>query len=79
MTPQERADFISDVAAAIQLLPPVLSPDEQRWVRMAIQREAEKAALRKAIIEKTLGGLVWSLIVGIGYLILDFFKNHGFK
>ena len=79
MTPSERADFISDVAAAIHSIPPILSEDEQRWVKMAIQREAESAALRKAIIEKTLGGLVWAALVALGYLVVDFFANHGFK
>lgn len=79
MTPSERAEFIADVAAAIHSIPPILSEDEQRWVRMAIQREAERAELRRAIIEKTLGGLAWSLIVALGYLVVNFFKNHGFK
>lgn len=79
MTPQERAEFIADVAAAIQAVPAALTDDEQRWVRMAIQKEAQSIELRKAIIEKTLGGLVWALLLGLGYLIADFFKNHGFK
>lgn len=79
MTPEERAEFIADVAAAIREIPVKLSDDEQRWVRLAIQREGERAVLRKAIIEKTLGGLVWSTIAAIGYLFVDFVKNHGFK
>lgn len=79
MTPQERAEFIADVAAAIQAVPAALTDEEQRWVRMAIQKEAQSIELRKAIIEKTLGGLVWALLLGLGYLIADFFKNHGFK
>lgn len=79
MTPAERAEFIADVAAAIQAVPATLSDDEQRWVRMAIQKEAQSIELRKAIIEKTLGGLVWAALVGFGYLLVDFFKNHGFK
>jgi hypothetical protein len=79
MTPEERAEFIADVAAAIRAVPATLTDDEQRWVRMAIQREAQSIELRKAIIQKTLAGLAWSAIVGLGYLILDFAKNHGFK
>lgn len=79
MTPSERAEFIADVAAAIQAVPATLSDDEQRWVRMAIQKEAQSIELRKAIIEKTLGGLVWAMLLGLGYLVVDFFKNHGFK
>jgi hypothetical protein len=79
MTPAERAEFIADVAAAIQAVPATLSDDEQRWVRMAIQKEAQSIELRKAIIEKTLGGLVWAALVGAGYVIVDFLKTHGLK
>jgi hypothetical protein len=76
MTPAERAEFISDVAAAIQAVPTTLSDDEQRWVRMAIRKEAQSIELRKAIIEKTLSALAWSAIAGLGYMILDFVRNH---
>lgn len=79
MTPEERAEFIADVAAAIQAVPATLSDDEQRWVRMAIQKEAQSIELRKAIIEKTFASLAWSAIVGLGWLFVDFLKNHGFK
>jgi hypothetical protein len=79
MTPQERAEFIADVAAAIQAAPAVISDEELQWVRLAIKREAQSFELRQAIIQKTLGGLAWSAIVGVGYLLIDFFKNHGFK
>ena len=79
MTPEERAEFIADVAAAIRAVPATLSDDEQRWVRMAIQKEAQSFELRKAIIEKTLTGLVWAFLVGVGYVVVDFFKNHGLK
>lgn len=79
MTPEERAEFIADVAAAIQITPAVISDEELQWVRLAIKREAQSIELRKAIIEKTLAGLIWSAIVGFGYLLIDFAKNHGFK
>jgi hypothetical protein len=53
-----------------------LSNDEVQWVRMAIKAEADRAALRKAIIEKSLAGLVWlALVSGGGYLV-DFFVRH---
>jgi hypothetical protein len=35
--------------------------------------------LRKAIIEKTLAGLVWAAIIGVAYLFVDFLRNHGLK
>jgi hypothetical protein len=79
MTPEERAEFIADVAAAIKAVPASLSEDEQRWVRMAIQKEAQSLELRQAIIEKSLTALVLAALSGLGYLIIDFLRNHGFK
>lgn len=46
---------------------------------MAIQKEAQTLDFRKAVIEKTLSSLIWAGIVGIGYIFLDFLKNHGMK
>jgi hypothetical protein len=79
MTPEERHQFIDDVAAAIQAKSTVLTDDEQRWVRMAIQSEAQSIALRQAIIEKSLTSLVWSAIVGMGYILLAWATSRGFK
>lgn len=81
MTPEERTQFIADVAAAIKASEPapVLTEEEQQWVRLAIQKEAQSIKLRQAVIEKTLAGLVWSAIVALGYVLIDFAKNHGFK
>jgi len=53
-----------------------LSPDEVQWVRLAIKAEAERAELRKAIIHKTLSGLVWIGIVAAGGWLLDWFMSH---
>lgn len=53
-----------------------LSPDEVQWVRMAIQAEAERAELRKAIINKTLAGLVWIAIVAAGGWVADYVVSH---
>lgn len=52
---------------------------EHEWVKLAIQKEAQTIALRRAIIEKTLGGLVWAAIVGFGIIILSYFENHGWR
>lgn len=59
--------------------PHCLTGDEQQWVRLAIQAQVERAALRKAVIEKTLAGLVWSAVVGFGYVLIDYLKAHGWK
>jgi hypothetical protein len=53
-----------------------LSPDEVHWVRMAIEAQAERAKLRKAIIEKSLAGLVWICIVAAGGWVADFVLRH---
>lgn len=78
MTPQERAQLVKDITEAVSLTTP-LTDDEQRWVRMAIRKEAQSIDLRNAIIEKTLVGLAWLLVLGLGALVVDFAKNHGFK
>ena len=59
--------------------PACLTDEEQHWVRMAIKEQSDRAALRKAVIEKSLAGLVWSGLVGLGYLVVDYLKAHGFK
>lgn len=62
------------VAQSVQSHP--LSPEETQWVRMAIQAEAERAELRKAIIDKTLAGLVWIGIVAAGGWVVDYISSH---
>jgi len=64
----------SAVSEAVEQHP--LSPDEVHWVRMAIKAEADRAAFRKAIIDKTLAGLVWIAIVAIGGWCADYFMSH---
>ena len=56
-----------------------LTHEEEQWVRLAIQREAQSIKLRQAIIEKTLAGLVWAGVVGIGVLLLEWARAHGLK
>jgi hypothetical protein len=53
-----------------------LSQDEIYWVRMAIKAEAERSQYRKAIIEKSLSGLVWVALVAAGGWFADFFIRH---
>lgn len=45
-----------------------LTAEQHQWVLLAIQREAQSIRLRQAIIEKTLAGLVWAAVVGLGVL-----------
>lgn len=81
MTQQERDELISAIAAACRPRSTdcPLSDDEQRWVRMAIKKEAQSIALRQAIIEKSLTGLVWAAIVGMGAMFLQWATAHGYR
>jgi hypothetical protein len=53
-----------------------LSDDEIKWVRLAIEAEAKKAAFRQAVIDKTFIGLLSSGAIGLVYFCIDAFKNH---
>lgn len=80
MTPEERQQLALEIAQILQAAPkPQLSEEELQWVRLAIEAESRKIKFRDAVIEKSLSGLVWSAIVGFGYILLDFLKNHGLK
>ena len=78
MSPDEKQELISLVTTAVEsvVVNNRLSPDEIQWVRMAIQAEAERASLRKAIIEKSLAGLMWIAIVAAGGWLVDFVTSH---
>ena len=79
MTPQERKEFIDDIAAALQANAPTLSDDEMRWVRLAIQREAQSVKLRQAVIEKTTVVLALGVLAWVGSVLLEWARAHGFK
>ena len=53
-----------------------LSDDEIKWVRLAIEAEAKKAAFRQAVIDKTFIGLLSSGAIGVIYFCIDAVKNH---
>lgn len=55
----------------------LLSDDEHTWVRMAIQREAQMASFRRAVIEKTMLGLIWAGIVGLALMLREYAIAHG--
>jgi len=80
MTSDERAQLIADLTVALQAVPKKeLTEEEMQWVRLAIAAEARKIKFRDAVIEKSLTGLVWACVVGIGYVFLDFLQNRGLK
>ena len=80
MSPEERLEFINDLTTALNKnSAPTLTDDEQRWVRIAIQKEAQTIDFRKAVIQKTMSSLIWSALVGMGYIVLSWLNQHGFK
>lgn len=80
MTPEERHDLVLELIQAVTgAQQPQLSDDELRWVKLAIEAESRKIRFRDAIIEKTLTGLVWLALTGVGYILWDWFKAHIFK
>lgn len=56
-----------------------LTAEQCRWVELAIQREAQSIRLRQAIIEKSLAGLVWAAIVGLGAIVYEWLQAHGWR
>jgi len=81
MTPEERTEFAAEIAAAIRIrsTDTGLSDEEQRWVRLAIQAEVQRIEFRRTVIEKTLLGLIWAGVVGLGYIFLGWATQHGYK
>ena len=79
MNADERSQLIQEITSALKIHTVVLSDDEQRWVQMAIKKEAQSIAFRNAVIEKSIFGLLAMFGAGIFYIFVDFLKNHGFK
>lgn len=57
----------------------LLNAEEHRWVQLAIRKEAQTIAFRQSVIDKTLTGLVWAMIVGAGIILKEYFASHGWK
>jgi len=81
MTPEERAEFIADIAAAIRLriTDKPLTEQESQWVRLAIRKEAQAIEFRKAIIEKSLSALITAGLLALGGAIMVWFGTHIYK
>ena len=75
LTKDELLSLVKEaITEAVEVHP--LTPDEVQWVRLAIKAEVERAELRKAIIEKTLTGLVWTALCALGVYFVDWFQSH---
>lgn len=81
MTPEDRALLVTELTDALRerRSDSILSAEELAWVKNAIKAQNDMERLRKAIIEKTLAGLIWAAIIGVAYLFVDFLRNHGLK
>lgn len=70
------------VHEAMELTRPVptcLTPEEQEWVRKAIEAESRKIRFRDAVIEKSLAGLVWAALLFLGAAVWSYVRTllHG--
>lgn len=81
MTPEDRALLVTELTDALRerRSDNILSAEELAWVKNAIKAQNDMERLRKAIIEKTLAGLIWAAIIGVAYMFVDFLRNHGLK
>lgn len=75
MNKEELKQLLRDVVSEVVETHP-LTDDEVKWVRLAIQSEADRATLRKAIIEKSLASLFWLTLVSAGGWIADYVSRH---
>ena len=79
MIAHKTSRMADDITLIKRALEHRLSEEEARWVKLAIEKESQSIALRKAIIEKSLTGLIWMLIVSFGYAVKEWAIAHGFK
>lgn len=49
---------------------------QHEFLDALMEREARRAAVQQAIIEKSLAGLVWSAMVGIGLAVWQYLRDH---
>lgn len=81
MTPIERQEFISDIVQALATAQSSQHDTEHEWVKLAMQKEAQTIAFRKAIIEKTILTLLGLAITGFfGFcfvVVRDYLIHNG--
>ena len=65
------------VAAAVEAHP--LSEEVVVWVRLAIKAEADRAAFRKAVIDKTMTALLGTIATAVGLYLINYFTAHWIK
>lgn len=78
MTKEELLELVKDAVSSSVVVHP-LTTEEIHWVRLAIKAEVERAEFRKAVIQKTLAGLLWAGLVGIGVAIMHYLQTVTFR
>ena len=81
MTPQERAEFVADIAAAIAKPHPVeeLSDDEVRVLKLLIKKQEQSIAFRQSVIDKTTGALIKGAVTILFASCVAWFMAHIYK
>ena len=81
MTPQERAEFIADIAQAIRIRSTdhILTDDEVVAIRLLIKKQEQSIAFRQAIIDKTLGALIKAAATALIGGAFVWFATHIYK
>lgn len=68
--------LIDELRKTVEAFSSGASPEVQRkrndYLDYLIEREKTRADFRRAVIEKTMSSLVWSLLVGLGYTIMHY-------
>ena len=75
MTKEELLELVKEAVSSSVVVHP-LSPEEIHWVRLAIKSEVERAEFRKAVIEKTLIGLIIAALGWLGIWLIDVFHTY---
>jgi len=50
--------------------------DYEEYLKLCLLREKRKSKLQEAVIEKTIGGLVWSGLIFLGLAIWQYMREH---
>lgn len=79
MTPEEKSQFLHAITEAVKNNVPVLSDDEIRWVRLAIEKDAQSIKFRQAVIDKTLGALIKTVVTAAFVGAAGWFWAHIYK
>lgn len=75
LTKEELLEIVKEAVSSTVAVHP-LSTEEIHWVRLAIKSEVERAEFRKAVIEKTLIGLIIAGCGWLGYWLIEVFQAY---